>query len=83
LSRGRGRRANSRLDSCRYKMVKGWIHRAQKFRREAETMDEAEAWDKVEAWMRSILERKRYQDERGVIKMHAVGEEDCHEKVRS
>ena len=46
------------VGSWRYRVMKGYLHRVQKFKREAETLAEIEAWNKVEAWFRTIIEHK-------------------------
>lgn len=60
---GRNRR---RMESWRYGTVKAWLHRVQKFRREAKTVEEINAWDKVEVWMKTLL-KDRYLNKHGAI----------------
>ena len=43
----------------RYRVMKHYLHRAQKFKMNAETLAELKAWDKVEEWFNSILRNKK------------------------
>ena len=45
--------------SWRYQVMKHYLHRVQKFKTEATTIEEMIAWSKVESWFKTILEHKR------------------------
>jgi hypothetical protein len=57
----------------KYRTIKRFKQRAQKFRQNATTVDEALAWNKVVRWCKSIIEHYRNISKNGDI--HLIHEE--------
>lgn len=71
--------------SWRYRTIKHYKHRAQKFQDKADTPEEAAAWGSVIQWFDSILARS-YMNERDAIALPVVTTEELdigfEEKVK-
>jgi len=52
----RGQRCSG--NAWRYRVVKHWLHRVQKFKSESQTKEQIIAWTEVESWLLSILKNK-------------------------
>ena len=64
-----------RASNWRYRTIKKYKHKAQKFLENATTPEQREAWTRVINWYNSILDKKR-MDSRRVIGLGEVEVED-------